>query len=264
MGGALASARRAAELVEADSALRPVVSAALGECLYYSGELDEAESWLAEASELAPVRGYWRVAAGSLAHRSFVAGDEGRVDEQMTYAKRAAAVAREHGLEEMEGDVHVAVGAALQAMGRTEEALGHLEHGVALLRLAGHPRNLAHGLIRYAAALRVNGRHDAVAVAFSEARATIDSCADPGILGERLAALERPKRAERQANGGTLSTRELVVLRMLSGSLSERDIGRELYLSHSTIHSHTKSIYRKLGVSSRPDALNHARELGLI
>lgn len=49
-----------------------------------------------------------------------------------------------------------------------------------------------------------------------------------------------------------------------AGSLSERDIGRELYISRNTIHSHTKSIYRKLGVSSRALALEKGRELGLI
>ena len=52
------------------------------------------------------------------------------------------------------------------------------------------------------------------------------------------------------------------MLRMLRGPLSERDIGRELYLSHNTIHSHVKSIYRKLGVSSRLAALERARERG--
>jgi LuxR family maltose regulon positive regulatory protein len=51
---------------------------------------------------------------------------------------------------------------------------------------------------------------------------------------------------------------------MLGGPLSERDIGRELYLSHNTVHSHTRSIYRKLGVSSRKQALLLARELGLL
>jgi LuxR family maltose regulon positive regulatory protein len=61
-----------------------------------------------------------------------------------------------------------------------------------------------------------------------------------------------------------LSSRELAILRMLGGTLSERDIGRELYLSHNTIHSHTRSIYRKLGVSSRSEALAHAREAGLL
>jgi hypothetical protein len=42
---------------------------------------------------------------------------------------------------------------------------------------------------------------------------------------------------------------------------------KTLYLSHNTIHGHTRSIYRKLGVSSRQDALESARErshLGLV
>ena len=51
---------------------------------------------------------------------------------------------------------------------------------------------------------------------------------------------------------------------MLKGPLSERDIGRELYLSHNTVHSHTKSIYRKLGVSSRRQAVQRAATIGLI
>jgi LuxR family maltose regulon positive regulatory protein len=41
-------------------------------------------------------------------------------------------------------------------------------------------------------------------------------------------------------------------------------MGRELFVSPSTIHSHVKSIYRKLGVSSRASALGRARDLGLI
>ena len=99
---------------------------------------------------------------------------------------------------------------------------------------------------------------------FAEAKAILDSCPDPGMLPERLAALERsaadptpkPRRgAERSRARDPANAR---------GPLSERDIGRELYLSHNTIHSHTRSIYRKLGASSRSEALASARELGLI
>ena len=50
---------------------------------------------------------------------------------------------------------------------------------------------------------------------------------------------------------GELSERELDVLRLLRGPLSESEIASELYVSHNTVHSHTRSIYRKLGVSSR-------------
>ncbi len=54
------------------------------------------------------------------------------------------------------------------------------------------------------------------------------------------------------------------MLQLLRSDLSERDIGRELYVSHYTVHSHVRSIYRKLAVSSRADALERSRELGLL
>jgi LuxR family maltose regulon positive regulatory protein len=41
-------------------------------------------------------------------------------------------------------------------------------------------------------------------------------------------------------------------------------IGRELYLSPNTIKTHTRALYRKLGVSDRRDAVARARELGII
>jgi LuxR family transcriptional regulator, maltose regulon positive regulatory protein len=46
--------------------------------------------------------------------------------------------------------------------------------------------------------------------------------------------------------------------------MSEREIGQELFLSFNTVHSHVKSIYRKLGVSSRSAAVARARELRLL
>src|SRR5262249_47311557 len=115
-----------------------------------------------------------------------------------------------------------------------------------------------------ASVLQAMGRRDAAAVAIDEAWATVDACPDPGILRERLAAVERPAATGARWRAAALSERELLVLRMLGGPLSERDIGRELYLSHNTIHSHTRSIYRKLGVSSRREALQRALMLGLL
>ena len=41
-------------------------------------------------------------------------------------------------------------------------------------------------------------------------------------------------------------------------------MGRELFVSHSTVHSHVKSIYRKLGVSSRVEALERSRAAGFL
>jgi LuxR family maltose regulon positive regulatory protein len=123
---------------------------------------------------------------------------------------------------------------------------------------------LAELLIQKAALLQVMGRRSEASAVVEEARAALRLCPDPGILADRLARLDRQPRAGRASQDGALSDRELVVLRMLGGRMSERDIGRELYLSHNIVHTHTKSIYRKLGVSSRSEALHHARELGLI
>jgi LuxR family maltose regulon positive regulatory protein len=60
-----------------------------------------------------------------------------------------------------------------------------------------------------------------------------------------------------------LTDRELAVLRALRSPLSARDIGAELYLSINTVKSYKKSLYRKLGVVTREDAVSRGRELGL-
>ena len=61
-----------------------------------------------------------------------------------------------------------------------------------------------------------------------------------------------------------LSERELAVLRLLPTQLSNREIGRELYVSVNTVRSHVQALYRKLQVATRAEAVAHARELGLI
>ena len=60
-----------------------------------------------------------------------------------------------------------------------------------------------------------------------------------------------------------LSDRELDVLRLLRSDLSGPDIARELTVSLNTLRTHTKSIYSKLGVNSRREAVRRAGELGL-
>ena len=61
-----------------------------------------------------------------------------------------------------------------------------------------------------------------------------------------------------------LSERELALLRLLAGELSQREIGAQLYISLNTVKGHVRSIFRKLGVQSRAAAVARARELGLI
>jgi LuxR family maltose regulon positive regulatory protein len=61
-----------------------------------------------------------------------------------------------------------------------------------------------------------------------------------------------------------LTERECQVMRLISTGLSNQEIAEELYLSINTIKTHTKSIYSKLNVRNRTQAVNRAKELGIL
>lgn len=61
-----------------------------------------------------------------------------------------------------------------------------------------------------------------------------------------------------------LTVREAEVLTLVAEGRSNRDIGRELFLSEATVKSHLVHIFTKLGVGSRTAAVARARELGVI
>ena len=49
------------------------------------------------------------------------------------------------------------------------------------------------------------------------------------------------------------------MLRLLDTALTGPEIARELFVSHNTLRSHTKHIFTKLGVNSRPAAVSSAK-----
>jgi LuxR family maltose regulon positive regulatory protein len=61
-----------------------------------------------------------------------------------------------------------------------------------------------------------------------------------------------------------LSERELQVLRLMDSELSSPEIADELIIAVSTVRSHIKNIYSKLGVHSRYEAVEKARQMNLI
>jgi LuxR family maltose regulon positive regulatory protein len=254
-----------AELEGPESPWRPVITWALGWAHYCNGDLATAEPWLQETVRLAPPVDQWIVAVAALADLSLIAGLRGERGDQMRLARQAIDLARERGLlEAVEvGEVHTALGVALAAEGRREEALPELEQGVLLRRLWGQPLDLADGLLALAPAVAAVGDRGRAAELFAETQAILAACPDPGALPARLTAARRaagvagPPPGARAAT--ELSERERTILRMLGGGLTEREIGQELFVSFNTVHSHVKSVYRKLGVSSRAEAVARAR-----
>ncbi|MER6317411.1 LuxR C-terminal-related transcriptional regulator [Streptomyces sp. NPDC001581] len=61
-----------------------------------------------------------------------------------------------------------------------------------------------------------------------------------------------------------LSGRETEVLRKAAELLSTEEIAAELYLSPNTVKTHLKSIYRKLSVTRRSEAVHRAQDLGML
>ena len=61
-----------------------------------------------------------------------------------------------------------------------------------------------------------------------------------------------------------LSAREVEVLRLLDAGLSNQQIAAKLNIAASTVKTHINNLYGKLGVQTRVQAVNRARELGLL
>jgi two-component system response regulator DesR len=71
---------------------------------------------------------------------------------------------------------------------------------------------------------------------------------------------------ERQDRSGVLglSDREREVLELMAAGFTNPEIAAELHLSKHTVKEHTSSVYRKLGVRNRTEAVQRAQRLGLL
>ena len=89
-----------------------------------------------------------------------------------------------------------------------------------------------------------------------------------GTLGRRSIGISRRSsrraRTQQSAGGPPLTPAELRLLPYLQTHLTFKQIGERLFVSRNTVSSEVGSIYRKLGVSSRSDAVHRATTIGLL
>jgi len=139
------------------------------------------------------------------------------------------------------------------------------------LRPGPYPLELADALLWLAQARQLAGSPDTARAARGEAQLLLEGFPELGILAERWEATAR-RLAGEQSDAvevlpvalDELSARERDVLQLLATALSEAEIGRELFISYHTVHSHVRTIYRKLGTSSRAQTVERARTTGLL
>jgi LuxR family transcriptional regulator, maltose regulon positive regulatory protein len=270
VGRALKAARRALELVSPElSPFHWMAQAALGQARYLSGQAGEAHAALEElVQRVSPVDQPYAV-VNALAVLALLAGDQDDDQTATALAAEAAKTAEAQGLtaEPLSGIVHLALGRALLRQGKLAEAEERLKWALELFGIEAMAVHRAHGLLLVAAVRQAAGDLPGAAALLDQARELVQQLTDPGVLPALVTRAQRavgtaPRRRIEAAT--PLTERELTVLRLLPTPLSTREIGRELQVSVNTVRSQVQAIYRKLGVSSRAEAVTQARQLGLL
>jgi ATP/maltotriose-dependent transcriptional regulator MalT len=248
---------------------RAAALATLGATLCWQGRDSEAVEILRQvATALGPLpnnlAGVW--AMGCLASIHARAGD---LQAAQRYARKATYVAAEHALSEywITATAVITMADLLDRQGQTAEAGAAALRGLELARRGRAQLETACALLCLARIRFHAGDTSDARARLRDARQIIAACADPGILTEEMASTARelgtragsaslPQRGFAEP----LSQREQEVLWWLNSQLSLREIASELFVSYQTVKTHTRHIYRKLGISTREEAVSRTRD----
>jgi len=234
------------------------------------GRSDEAEPILARVGEVADQLGAMPAAAAALGQRAIIAMERRQWEEGGRLAERSLAVLAAGHLDDyvMAAFVHtVAARAALHQVGpaRAREHLARAVHLRPLLT-SSMPHRSVQTLLELAQAYLalddVAGARAVLRQADEIIRRRPDLGVLPGQAADLRAALDRVGQGTLGAS--SLTAAELRLLPLLSTHLTLLEIGERLHLSRNTVKTQAVSIYRKLGVSSRSEAMQRVRELGLL
>lgn len=241
----------------------------LGIAHLLAGDLSSADHSLANAAQegeelevdVAPV---------ALAERSILAMGRGDWPQAEVLAERACRSARPEWLDRYAGGALLYAVLARLAVHRGDvpQARGDLAHAEGL-----RPK-LTYALPHLAVQARLELARTYLALtdvaAAKAALWEVDNLLwnrpDLGVLRDQAEELRGQLGAMRKGTIGasSLTAAEVRLLRLLGTHYSFREIGGQLYLSQHTVKSQAMSIYRKFGVSSRSEAIQHAHDLGLL
>jgi DNA-binding CsgD family transcriptional regulator len=157
------------------------------------------------------------------------------------------------------------LGLLATALGEHARAIEHFERALAVNRRMGAVTWTAHTLYAYGRALRMRGGPgDGVQASelLSESAALASQIGMPALLDRARALGARPEGV--RSPPAELSWREVEILRLVAGGLSNREIGEQLYISEHTVANHVRSILRKTGAGNRTEAAGYAHRNALL
>jgi ATP/maltotriose-dependent transcriptional regulator MalT len=268
LGEAIEVGRRAVEVAREGVAETAVPALAnLGFLLFVEGDIADARAFTEEALERPEVMAQPHGFVYALATRALIETEQGDPATAEEEARRALAEAGAAGMarDASGGIAHLALAAALAAQGRLVEAEREAMAGEELRRAPEPEATHLLALLTVAGIRARLGRMTRARAELAVVRRGLARFSDAGRLPALADAVDALIDAPSTTSVDEVpSAAELSVLQLLATDLSRSEIGERLFLSVNTVKTHTRSLYRKLRVSSREEAVARAAGLGLL
>jgi len=266
-----ADADEAARRFTALGVMLPVIPLLRGLARVVSGDPDSGDAYFEDAVSIGEKGGVPEVRAVALCERALVAMARGLWDQAETFAGQAREVMRAAGAEESFATPLVCAVRARTSLHRGDVPAARQEL-VSAQRL--RPL-LTYALPHLSVQARIELAHAHLALGDLAGARTLMREIDevlrrrPGLgaldgQAQELRTQLSNQRGSNVPGASSLTAAELRLLPLLSTYLPLGEIAAGLFLSPHTIKTQTSSIYRKLGASTRSQAVTRARQLGLL
>jgi LuxR family transcriptional regulator, maltose regulon positive regulatory protein len=264
---------------------------------------DRARTILERAENLGVARDWGRLSAGAIAERARLYLSDGRLDEAAACVDRLERLARKYpaprpcAWSEIEWCHKLSRAHLLEQQARLNDAISILQGLVREAEAAQHRYFLIRSAIHMSAVQLNAGK---VAEAMSRFHRVLAACAAAGlyrtvldegpVISKLLQTTQESGKvradlipyvdrlvADLQRGGqghlapasgartlGALSPRETEILSLIAQGLSNKEIARSLDIRPETVKSYLKSVFTKLGVERRAQAVSRAQTLGLV
>jgi LuxR family transcriptional regulator, maltose regulon positive regulatory protein len=234
------------------------------------GQADQADPILAHAVELGTATGALPAASTALAERAIVAMERQQWGEATTLAEQALATLQTGRLNDyiMSPLIHTVAARTALHRGDVPRANEYLARATRLRPLLTYaiPSLAVQTLLELGRAYLTLDDTAGPRTVLRQARGILQRRPDLGVLPDQAEELHAKLDTLRGGIPGvsTLTTAELRLLPLLPTHLSFQEIGQRLYISKHTVKTQAVSIYRKLGASSRSQAVQRLQEIGLL
>ena len=265
--------------------------------------VERARTLLERAENQAVTRDWGRLSAGVIAEQARLHLNDGRLDEAAACVDRLERLVQKYpaprpcAWSEIEWYHKLARAHLLRHQARPEDAISILQQLKCEVEAMQHRQFLICVAMHLSAVQLGAGK---VVEATSRFRRVLAACAAAGlyqtvldegpvisellqttresgnITTDMLHYIDRLAAGSQRAGQGRLTTtfaapilsglspRETDILKLIAQGLSNKEIARSLYIGPETVKSHLKSVFGKLGVERRAQAVSRAQSLGLV